>query len=259
MKTQSRMDFYFLRVSAFLCTSLAVASKGPSVQVSQSPRVISLMRLNSSAEISCSATVRLQGVELYGLALKRRFSGDRSVLYTTMIQSVQTLHDDFKDRLSVTGDCCDFTIKLSSLKVEDTDGYYCSWQILDKNGEFHNQESNYTTIIVRERDPEEPCNRPGKQLHRLFLGLSVVACAVMFLIFTGALIWRCSLSKGRYDTQQSSQHELHHHHRRRPAPPPPPPPHQHHHHHHHHHTQHPPHLHSHPPQPQLQHWSSPHH
>ncbi|XP_062388365.1 uncharacterized protein LOC134077025 [Sardina pilchardus] len=284
-KRQGRMSGHLLSTLLLLCTLIVVqASNGLSLQVSQSPKVIALMQLNTSAEISCSATVPCK--ELHGLSLKRRFNGNIQLFYQYMAVETDTVHQDFKGRISVTpkpGDCCEFTFQLSLLQVADTNGYYCSWEIFDENkAESSTLESNYTLIIVRERNPEEPCTEPsGTQLHRLILGLSAVVCAVMFLIFAGALIWRCLLKNGKYNPHQSSQHKALHHqnHQRRPLPPPPPPQQQHHHHHHHHPqqtqnhhhrdhllTQHlhlhsqPPHLHHHsqPPYYPSQHRSSQH-
>ncbi|XP_076123065.1 uncharacterized protein LOC143103149 [Alosa pseudoharengus] len=274
------MSGQLLSALALLGTFTVAASNGPSLKVFERPKVITLMQLNASAEISCSTTVHPQpGRGLHGLSLKRYFRGNEVVFYQLMVDKTQTVHRDFEGRISVTqksSDCCEFTFQLSLLKVEDTNGYYCSWVTFDENEvETSSLDSNYTLIIVRERDPEELCTRPsGNQLQRLFLGLSGVVCAAMFLIFAGALIWRCLLKKGKYDPHESSQHKaLHQNHQRRLPPPLPPPNHHHHHHpppphqsqnHHLHHnhdhllTQHHLHHHSHPPYPSSQHRSSQH-
>ncbi|KAL2101851.1 hypothetical protein ACEWY4_003612 [Coilia grayii] len=254
------MFVYFLSISALLCCVLLGATHVPSTQVSQEPRVISLTRLNASAAITCSYSGPLRP---HGLSLKRRFNGNTSVLYKAVHGGTETVHAHFAGRLTVTGQCCSFTIQLSLLQVADTDGYYCSWQLLNgQTGSAHTKESDCTIVVVRERDPKEPCSRPNDQLSRLFLGVSVVVCAIMLLVFIGALIWRFTLSKGRYEPQKSSQHKLHHR-QNRPLPLLPPP-HHHHHHHHHHHLQTQCHHHhhqqqqhhSHVPHPSSQHRSS---
>ncbi|XP_048102355.1 uncharacterized protein LOC125296470 [Alosa alosa] len=194
------MSGQLLSTLALLCIFIAVAaSNGPSLKVFERPKVITLMQLNASAEISCSTTVHPQpGRGLHGLSLKRYFSGNEVVFYQHMVDKTQTVHRDFEGRISVTqksSDCCEFTFQLSLLREEDTNGYYCSWVTFNENEvETSSLDSNYTLIIVRERDPEELCTRPsGNQLQRLFLGLSGVVCAGMFLISAGALIWRCLL------------------------------------------------------------------
>uniref|UniRef100_A0AAY3ZWV5 Immunoglobulin V-set domain-containing protein n=1 Tax=Denticeps clupeoides TaxID=299321 RepID=A0AAY3ZWV5_9TELE len=111
-----------------------------------SPRAITLMHLNSSATILCSTTKQ----QPIGLYLKRRFSGDRDVLYLRVENGKATINREFTNRVLVQGDCCDYQLQLSSLKVEDTDSYYCKWILMDNDkGDVNYFPSHETVIVVR--------------------------------------------------------------------------------------------------------------
>lgn len=127
-----------------------------SLQVSQSPSAVALMKVNSSAEILCSTSLP----DPTGLYLRGRFHNNRDVLYLSIADRAvgrTTIHNGFRGRVTVVSDqdqevkrCCDFTLRLSQLGVEDTDSYYCSWRYYDTKGKVLVQRhSNGTIIIVR--------------------------------------------------------------------------------------------------------------
>ncbi|XP_063075645.1 uncharacterized protein LOC134465739 [Engraulis encrasicolus] len=218
-----------LSTSALLSSMVVGAMHETSVvQVSQEPPVVSLMRLNASAEISCSYS-GLPKPE--GLSLRQRFGG-KEIMFMHIKSNKEIVQPHFDGRLTISADHgagdrrCHFTIRLEQLQVTDTDGYYCHWKGLDELGNVQEEKSNYTLIIVRTRDPSEPCSSPSDPsdpLPRLFLGVSGLVFCLMLITFIGAVIWRCTLSTGRFEPERMRQTKPRH-------PPPPPPPHHHHHH-----------------------------
>ncbi|XP_036376617.1 uncharacterized protein LOC118772417 [Megalops cyprinoides] len=177
-----------------LLSTLAVNIKAESIVVSQSPKAISLMKVNSTAEIRCTSTIPGPA----GLSLRRHYSKDMEVLYYSFLGNKLTVSPEYRNRLSVSGKCCDFTLHLSQLRVEDTDGYYCKWsQVDEKRTEPTYYQSNDTIIIIRERDPKEDCNRSHILHHILFL-LSVTVSVVVVCAFIGVLAWWCTRTKESY-------------------------------------------------------------
>ncbi|KAG7491756.1 hypothetical protein MATL_G00006770 [Megalops atlanticus] len=177
-----------------LLSTLAVPTKAESIVVSQSPKVIALMKVNSTAEIRCRSTI----LDPAGLFLRRRYSKDMEVLYYSFHGNKLSVNSEYQNRLSVNGKCCDFTLRLSQLRVEDTDGYYCRWsQVDEKTVELKYYQSNDTIIIIRERDPKEDCNRSHILHHILFL-LSVTVSVVVVCVFIGVLVWWCTRTKESY-------------------------------------------------------------
>ncbi|KAG5854234.1 hypothetical protein ANANG_G00035630 [Anguilla anguilla] len=189
-----------------LLFTLARAARAESPVVFQSPKAISLMKVNSTAKIQCRTTL----INPTGLYLKRRFSKELEVLYFSVGTSKRTVNQEYKHRLSMIGECCDYTLQLSLLGVKDSDGYYCIWSKLDEqSGGVKRYESTDTIIIIRERDPKEDCNRIHNLQQILFL-LSVTAGAVVVCVFLGVLMWRCTRTKESYRPVVTNQrhHQL---------------------------------------------------
>ncbi|XP_061088185.1 uncharacterized protein LOC133122293 [Conger conger] len=200
-----------IRMEALLWTSVlgllstpVGATRADSPEVSQSPNAISLMKVNSTAEIQCRTTLG----NTTGLYLKRRFSEETEVLYISTPTGKITINRLYKHRLSVAGECCDYMLQLSQLGVNDTDGYYCLWSTRDvASQKVLRYESRDTIIIIREKDPKD-CNRIHSLQHILFI-LSVTTSAVVVGIFLGVLVWWCKSTKKSYRPTQPNQG--HHH------------------------------------------------
>ncbi|KAL4648074.1 hypothetical protein GN956_G8312 [Arapaima gigas] len=156
--------------------------------VSQNPGAISLTKVNSMAEIRCNSSLS----SLLGLTLLRRYSRDRQVVYLSVPNMKLTAGWSYEHRVSVTGKCCDFTIHLSQLTVDDTDGYYCRWTRFDaRTKEMMTLQSEETIIIVRERDPRDDCSHNITVKSILFiLGLSLLVIVMSIII--GTVVWYCT-------------------------------------------------------------------
>ncbi|XP_055745495.1 uncharacterized protein LOC129828487 [Salvelinus fontinalis] len=187
--------------------------------VSQSPSAVSLMKVNSSAEILCSTSLP----DPTGLYLMGRFHDNRDVLYLSIADRAVgkiTIHNGFRGRVTVQPDqdqevkrCCEFTLRLSQLGVEDTDSYYCSWRYYDtKRKVLVQRHSNGTIIIVRERDPEKGCGGSQTIMELILIVLSWTAFIVIFFLFIGALMWRCTRTKKHYTPARDNRRHHHHHH-----------------------------------------------
>ena len=119
-----------------------------SLTVSQDPELIPLMRVNSSAEITCSTSLS----NPMGLNLYRQFHGNMKVVYLSLDNGQvtrNTIAPEFEGRIhhQQMKDGHGFTLQLSLLRQEDTDLYYCSWQYFEKS--LETLQSNGTMIIVR--------------------------------------------------------------------------------------------------------------
>ncbi|XP_039991501.1 uncharacterized protein LOC120794467 [Xiphias gladius] len=155
--------------------------------VSQNPLSISLMRVNSSAEITCSTSLS----EPMGLYLNRRFHGEGDIVYLALqnrLVTKNTTSAKFIGRIHVTpsyGPSYGFTLRLSLLALDDTDLYYCTWShFKPQTATRETQSSNGTIIIVREKEPQEQCKDHIEGL--IMISFSVTA--VVLFLFTGALI-----------------------------------------------------------------------
>ncbi|KAM6899075.1 uncharacterized protein PEZ65_020955 [Lycodopsis pacificus] len=171
-------------------------------KVSQDPKSISLMKVNSSAEITCS-TLRLDPMSL---SLHRRFPDTKQIAYLALKNgqvSKTTQGAGFHGRIHAvpsqqTGDGHGFTVHLSLLGLEDTNLYYCSWEFFKKETATPETLSSVpgTVIIVRERDPQEECR--GHILDRILFGLSVAAFCVVLFLCVAALIVRRKRFRRRF-------------------------------------------------------------
>ncbi|XP_038591382.1 uncharacterized protein LOC119915737 [Micropterus salmoides] len=156
--------------------------------VSQVPMSISLKKVNSSAEITCSCSLSY----LIVFKLQRRFHGNEPVVFLSLENgevTKNTIAEEFTDRINIQQieGGYGFTLELSLLRLEDTDLYYCNWIHMESE-KLETVSSNGTIIIVRDRDPHEQCKH--LVLDFIFIGLSVTAFTVLFL-FLGVLIVRC--------------------------------------------------------------------
>ncbi|XP_070708293.1 uncharacterized protein [Pempheris klunzingeri] len=140
-------------VLGLLCIP-AEATLSP-MEVLQSPLYISQMRVNSTAEITCSTSRS----DPMGFSLHRRFHSDRSIVYLSIDNGQVTRNNiapEFTGRIHASRDQqiregYGFTLRLSLLGLEDTDMYYCRWNYF--NSEKEKREilsSNGTVIIIRE-------------------------------------------------------------------------------------------------------------
>ncbi|KAI4892465.1 hypothetical protein NFI96_012575 [Prochilodus magdalenae] len=197
---------HFVPLSVFSLFSLSLFSELPTLL--QSPPAIVLSQLNSTAKLHCSTTLKPSG-----LYLKQRYSKQRELLYLSIPDHTQTLSNGFEHRLSIEGKCCDFTLQLSQLQTEDTDGYFCEWVIIEgTNIQISYRRANETIIIVRDGDPEEECNK-RRMVHHILFMISVGITVMMFLICIGLLIWRFRQSYQRY-----SPYKVRHSHPQPPCP-----------------------------------------
>ncbi|KAL0984060.1 hypothetical protein UPYG_G00136560 [Umbra pygmaea] len=164
---------------------------------SQNPIGLPRMRVNSSADIHCSTSLPNPS----GLYLKGRFHGNREVLYLSMndgaIQKVTT-NTRFTDRVTVVkiqgvdlG--YELTLRLSQLKVEDTDCYFCSWRYYDTNAKkLVVLPSNGTIIMIREEDPG--CDGTQAKIELLLIVFSGTIF-LFILLFTIKALVQCTRSK----------------------------------------------------------------
>ncbi|XP_023263903.1 uncharacterized protein LOC111656424 [Seriola lalandi dorsalis] len=162
--------------------------------VSQAPLSVSFLRVNSSAEITCTTSLS----NPMGLYLHRRFSGDRDVVFLSLTEGRITKHKTdpkFDNRIVVTADeqvmeGSGFTLSLSLLELDDTDMYYCSWiHFSQQTHQKETQSSNGTIIIVKEEGLQEPCK--DKILDVTLISLSMTAFAAVLVLFIVALILKC--------------------------------------------------------------------
>lgn len=169
--------------------------------VSQDPVSISLMRINSTAEIKCSTSLS----DPMGLYLHRSFHSKGDIVYLALDKgqvTKNTTTEEFTDRIHVAPDQqiregYGFTMQLSLLGLEDTDLYYCSWSYFESETSSHKAlPSAGTIIIVRETDPQEQCR--DHILDLILIALSVTAFAAVLFLFIGVLIVRCKRFKKHF-------------------------------------------------------------
>ncbi|XP_074519929.1 uncharacterized protein LOC141785488 [Halichoeres trimaculatus] len=170
--------------------------------VSQAPSVISLKRINSSAEITCSTSV--PGAK--GFSLHRYFKGNKQIVYLNLIKgevTKSTIVTEFTNRIRVvpappSSRGQRFTLQLSLLGLDDTDVYFCSWSYLPKYpAKPQDQSGNGTIIIIRESGASETQCK-SNVLDLIFIILSVAAFFVILLFCIGALIVRCNRFSGEF-------------------------------------------------------------
>ncbi|KAL7856635.1 hypothetical protein SRHO_G00155340 [Serrasalmus rhombeus] len=179
-------------LSLAVCCTPSLSAKTELPALLQTPAAIVLSKLNSTAELRCSTTLKP-----FGLYLKQRYSKPRELLYLSIPDNTKTISSGFEHRLSVTGECCDFTLRLSELQIEDTDGYYCQWAFFEGGGIISYRQDKETVIIVRDGDPEEECNKQ-RMVHHLLLVISVLITVTMFIICAGLIIWKFWQSSQHY-------------------------------------------------------------
>lgn len=177
----------------------------------QSPSSISFTRVNSSAEITCTTSLK----NPMGLYVYRQFHSEKNIVYLDLTEfsiTKNTICNTFAGRLhitpakTVTSDHHGFTFQLSLLGVEDTNLYYCSWLHTSRQYSKIHADSNGTVIIIKEGGLEEQCRNPILDL--ILICSSIGAFTVILLIFIIVLIMRCKRYKKKF----------------RPAVPPPRPP-----------------------------------
>lgn len=117
--------------------------------VSQVPMSISLKKVNSSAEITCSCSLSY----LIVFKLQRRFHGNEPVVFLSLENgevTKNTIAEEFTDRINIQQieGGYGFTLELSLLRLEDTDLYYCNWIHMESE-KLETVSSNGTIIIVR--------------------------------------------------------------------------------------------------------------
>ncbi|XP_035469465.2 T-cell antigen CD7 [Scophthalmus maximus] len=168
--------------------------------VSQRPLSV-LMRVNSSAEITCSTSLP----EPMGLYLRRLFRNGEDVVYLDLKNgrvTKRTTAPEFMGRIEVTPHQqieagCGFTLRLSLLGLGDTDLYYCTWShFKSQMGMLDTQSSNGTLIIVTETDPQEQCK--VQIFVVILMSLSVLAFTILLVFFVGALILKCTRLKKHF-------------------------------------------------------------
>ena len=115
---------------------------------------IVVVREKSSVEISCSTTFS----DPTGLYLRRKFLGDRILLYLALEDGLVTKNitaAEFSGQLNVTLERqvnvgCEFTVWLSELELGDTNLYYCTWSSFEsEKGKLKDQTSSGTIIVVQ--------------------------------------------------------------------------------------------------------------
>ncbi|XP_031147015.1 uncharacterized protein LOC116044117 isoform X1 [Sander lucioperca] len=165
---------------------------------SQDPSSISLMRVNSSAKITCSTSLP----EPMGLYLQRAFHDKRDIVFLSLKNGLVTKNTtaaEFVGRINVAPDQqiregYGFTLQLSLLGQEDTGLYYCSW--LYFKSDMANSEklpSNGTIIIVKEGDPQEQCRDHIWAL--ILIAFFVTAFTVLLFLLVRVIVRRKRFKK----------------------------------------------------------------
>uniref|UniRef100_A0A8C4GI30 Immunoglobulin V-set domain-containing protein n=1 Tax=Dicentrarchus labrax TaxID=13489 RepID=A0A8C4GI30_DICLA len=160
-----------------------------SLTVSQEPMSISLMRVNSSAEITCSTSLS----NPMGLYLRRGLQNNKDIIYLSLDKGNINRHTtaaEFKGRVHIAdGEIKEgkrFTVQLALLALDDTNWYYCSWE------NFNSETAETQTLSSNERGPQEQCQTPIWDL--VLIALSVIAFTVILSLVIGALVMRCRVS-----------------------------------------------------------------
>ncbi|KAM9837137.1 uncharacterized protein ACBR49_017885 [Aulostomus maculatus] len=149
---------------------------------------ISITRVNSSSEITCSTSLP----DPLGVYLHRHFQGQRDAMFLSLEHgqvTKETIAAEFAGRIHLTPSQQTqrgywFTWQLSSLRLEDTDLYYCEWTFFRlQAAKTESLVSNHTVIIVRERDPRDQCGHQG-----LDIILVVVNVMVLIVMLGGGVL-----------------------------------------------------------------------
>ncbi|KAG7232855.1 hypothetical protein INR49_008023 [Caranx melampygus] len=167
--------------------------------VSQVPDSVSYMRVNSSAEITCTTSLS----NPIGLYLRRYFHHDRDIVYLSLKEGKVTknvIAPNYGGRVHMTPDKLteskgsSFMLRLSLLELEDTDMYYCTWSHFStQRSQEETKSSNGTIIIVTKEGPQEPCT--DQILDLILISLSVTAFTAVLILLIGVLTVKCKRFK----------------------------------------------------------------
>ncbi|XP_026873295.1 uncharacterized protein LOC113581981 isoform X2 [Electrophorus electricus] len=163
---------------AFCCSPTHLTNTVSS-GIFQMPSAITLLQVNSTAEFRCAAT----DDEPFGLYLKRRYALKRELLYMSLPNCKKTLHATVEHRLSITGTCCNFILRLSQLQPQDTDGYIYG-------------------------NPEEHCNK-DHSADRWFIMISIAMGVATLIICACAIAWKIRKMNSLHYSTSEVQH-VHH-------------------------------------------------
>lgn len=164
--------------------------------VSQEPLSTSVVRINSSIEITCSTNLS----HPMGVYLHRGFHSNRDVAYLELQNGQVTIDTEFTGRIRIIQDeqiteGHGITLQLSLLGLTDTDLFYCSWIYFNSEKAMQETKSSTgTIIIIREGDPQESCKGHTQDL--IYIVLTVAA--LILILFIGALIVRCKRFKKNF-------------------------------------------------------------
>ncbi|KAM3592349.1 uncharacterized protein V6R79_017075 [Siganus canaliculatus] len=168
----------------------------------QDPESISFVKVNSSIDIPCSTNLS----DPKGLYLRRGFHGKENVVVFLNIErgivTNKSVTNEFKGRILIAPDKSftkehRFTMKLSLLRMEDTDWYYCSWLSFEEKRRVEEIPSSKSIIIiVREKGPQENCKSHIWDM--IFVVLSVTAFSIVVFLCIAALIISCKRFKKRF-------------------------------------------------------------
>ncbi|XP_032358020.1 uncharacterized protein LOC116671134 isoform X2 [Etheostoma spectabile] len=165
--------------------------------VSQDPSSISLMRVNSSAKITCSTSLP----DPLGLYLQSGFHDIRDIVFLSLengLVTKNTTDPEFAGRINVAPDQQireghGFTLQLSLLGEEDTNVYYCSWRYFkSETANIETLPSIGTVIIVKESYPHIQCGDHIWDL--LLIAFSVTAFTVLLFLFVRGIVRRKRVS-----------------------------------------------------------------
>ncbi|KAK5850428.1 hypothetical protein PBY51_001310 [Eleginops maclovinus] len=168
--------------------------------VSQEPSSISIKKVNSSAEITCSSSLS----DPVNLILERRFHSGEEVMFLYLKNgkiAKKTPNAEFKPRVHVSerkqlDGGLGITFKISLLQLHDTNLYYCIWTYMYEDVSPMKLQTNGTIIIVRERELQENCG--SHTMNLVLIGFSVTAFIIILFLCTGAMILRRKRFKKRF-------------------------------------------------------------
>ncbi|CAB1344671.1 unnamed protein product [Coregonus sp. 'balchen'] len=159
-----------------------------------------ILWVNTGAQftMNCSTTLKDQdGMYLY-VGLDR----DREVLYYHQRDSKMTARKGYWDRVKTEGPMDQLTITIINLTIEDTGVYWCVYKKVNKSTFENLPCPTATAVTLTPFHPadEKPCLSGWVNIIIITSILTILLCAVIFLIWVAPQVKRCC-NQGGYTPQ----------------------------------------------------------
>ncbi|XP_039595958.1 uncharacterized protein LOC120517611 isoform X2 [Polypterus senegalus] len=170
------------------------------LKTSHSPLFVNQFN-GTTAEIRCGISMK----EIDGLYLYRKFTGSDKVMFLYIRKMEAEIHENYSSRLNYSKTCCDFLIKISKLRPDDSDVYYCRFKYV--NMSTHEEEeytSTGTLVMVTEQTfPDCP---PDKQTRKIVLILILTVVVIVICMAACFCVWNITGKQKTFEPKAAKQY-----------------------------------------------------